>query len=231
MRGPESLPGPRKLTISGHNRNGRKPILFHREAANSSSENSGEGIHVPYTRQRFGQGFRVRGPRAFGSSPSSQPRPRSRYLGELMYGGFNFAPHRLVVRAMAVILAISQNTALFSLLGTNYGGNGTIELRPAQPAAGLGNRRVQGQGPGLSPSLRRSDRRQSERNGAYLQYAVAYPRRQHRQRQYHRQQRYRQQRRPGRACAGQYRTQPGLQQPPRRMSPSAPRQPSPESPA
>ena len=31
-------------------------------------------------------------------------------------------------------MAISQNTALFSLLGTTYGGDGTIELCPAQSA-------------------------------------------------------------------------------------------------
>ena len=46
------------------------------------------------------------------------------YLGEIKLFGGNFA---ITGWAMCSgnLLAISQNTALFSLLGTNYGGNGT----------------------------------------------------------------------------------------------------------
>ena len=46
------------------------------------------------------------------------------YVGQLMLVGFNFAPVGWAT-ASGQILPISQNTALFSLLGTIYGGNGT----------------------------------------------------------------------------------------------------------
>src|SRR5579862_7454350 len=46
------------------------------------------------------------------------------FLGEIRMFGFNFAP---VGWAMCngQLLSIAQNTALFALLGTTYGGNGT----------------------------------------------------------------------------------------------------------
>lgn len=46
------------------------------------------------------------------------------YLGEIRMFGFGFAPRGWAL-ANGSILAISQNTALFSLLGTYYGGNGS----------------------------------------------------------------------------------------------------------
>lgn len=45
------------------------------------------------------------------------------YLGMLFTMGFNFAPRGYALCA-GQILPISQNTALFSILGTTYGGNG-----------------------------------------------------------------------------------------------------------
>ena len=45
------------------------------------------------------------------------------FLGQIMCGAFNFPP-RGWARLDGQILSISQNTALFALLGTNYGGNG-----------------------------------------------------------------------------------------------------------
>jgi microcystin-dependent protein len=45
------------------------------------------------------------------------------YLGQLMLVGFNFAPYQWAL-AEGQLMAISQNTALFALLGTYYGGNG-----------------------------------------------------------------------------------------------------------
>lgn len=69
------------------------------------------------------------------------------FLAEIRIFPFNFAP---VGWAMCngQILPISQNTALFSLLGTTYGGNGTTNfaLPNLQGAAPLNS----GQGPGLS---------------------------------------------------------------------------------
>ena len=46
------------------------------------------------------------------------------FIGQIMMAGFNFAP-RFWALANGATLPISQNTALFSLLGTQFGGNGT----------------------------------------------------------------------------------------------------------
>jgi len=45
------------------------------------------------------------------------------FIGEIKLFGFNFAP-RGYQTCQGQILSIAQNTALFSLLGTTYGGNG-----------------------------------------------------------------------------------------------------------
>ncbi|MEP6613938.1 MAG: tail fiber protein [Mucilaginibacter sp.] len=64
-----------------------------------------------------------------------------------MFAG-NFAP-RGFASCEGQLLSISQNTALFSLLGTTYGGNGqtTFALPDLRGRGAIG----QGQGPGLSP--------------------------------------------------------------------------------
>ncbi|HVZ52486.1 MAG TPA: tail fiber protein [Pseudolabrys sp.] len=46
------------------------------------------------------------------------------YMSQIMAFGMNFAPKSWAM-CNGQILAIAQNTALFSLLGTTYGGNGT----------------------------------------------------------------------------------------------------------
>jgi len=46
------------------------------------------------------------------------------FLGQIQCFGFGFAPTGWAL-CQGQILAISQNTALFSLIGTYYGGNGT----------------------------------------------------------------------------------------------------------
>lgn len=69
------------------------------------------------------------------------------FVAEIRIFGFNFAPTGWAL-CNGQILPISQNTALFSLLGTTYGGNGqsTFALPDMQ-----GNAPMQpGQGPGLS---------------------------------------------------------------------------------
>lgn len=48
----------------------------------------------------------------------------SPFVGEIQLFGFNFAPVGWS-QCNGATLAISQNTALFSLIGTYYGGNGT----------------------------------------------------------------------------------------------------------
>jgi microcystin-dependent protein len=45
------------------------------------------------------------------------------YVGQIIQGGWNFAPQGLAL-CNGQLLAISQNTALFSLIGTQFGGNG-----------------------------------------------------------------------------------------------------------
>ena len=70
------------------------------------------------------------------------------FLGEIRIMGFNFAP-RGWATCDGQILPIAQNTALFALLGTNFGGNGQTtfglpDFRGRMPMAA-------GQSPGLSP--------------------------------------------------------------------------------
>lgn len=69
-------------------------------------------------------------------------------IGEIRWFGFNFAP-RGWEPCNGQLIAISQNSALFSLLGTVYGGDGRTTF-------GLPDLRGRytmsaGQGPGLSP--------------------------------------------------------------------------------
>jgi len=45
------------------------------------------------------------------------------FLGQIMCAGFNFAPAGWLL-AEGQLLSIAQNTALFALLGTQYGGDG-----------------------------------------------------------------------------------------------------------
>lgn len=69
------------------------------------------------------------------------------FIAEIRLFGFNFPP-RGWATCDGQLLPISQNSALFALLGTNYGGNGTSnfglpDLRGRVPMH-------PGQGPGLS---------------------------------------------------------------------------------
>ena len=74
---------------------------------------------------------------------ASQP-----YLGAIFIFAGNFAPRGFAL-CQGQLLSISQNTALFSILGTTYGGNGTsnFALPDLQGRAPIG----QGNGAGLSP--------------------------------------------------------------------------------
>jgi microcystin-dependent protein len=70
------------------------------------------------------------------------------FLGGIYLGGWNFAPAGFAM-CNGQIMSISQNTALFSLLGTTYGGDGVStfglpDLRGRVPIH-------EGQGPGTSP--------------------------------------------------------------------------------
>ena len=68
------------------------------------------------------------------------------FLGEIRMVGFNFAPRGWAF-CDGQLMSLSQNTALFALLGTLYGGNGQTsfglpDLRGRSPVG-------MGQGPGL----------------------------------------------------------------------------------
>ncbi|MDE2308218.1 MAG: phage tail protein [Xanthomonadaceae bacterium] len=70
------------------------------------------------------------------------------FLGEIQLFGFNFPPQGWAA-CNGATLPISQYTALFSLLGTTYGGNGqtTFQLPNFSTRAPCS----QGTGPGLTP--------------------------------------------------------------------------------
>ncbi len=72
------------------------------------------------------------------------------YLGEIRMVGFNFAPQGWAL-CNGQLMSISQATALFSLLGTNYGGDGksNFALPNLQASAPMGS----GNGSGLSPRV------------------------------------------------------------------------------
>lgn len=71
----------------------------------------------------------------------------SPFIGEIFIVGFNFAPRGFSL-CNGQLISIAQNTALFSILGTTYGGNGqtTFGLPDLRGRASLG----MGTGPGLS---------------------------------------------------------------------------------
>jgi len=69
------------------------------------------------------------------------------FVGQIILTGFNFAPRGYAL-CNGQLMSIAQNTALFSLLGTTFGGDGQVtfalpDLRGRAPIH-------QGQGPGLS---------------------------------------------------------------------------------
>src|SRR5690349_24008377 len=70
------------------------------------------------------------------------------FIAEIVLFAGNFAPRGWAF-CQGQILSIAQNTALFSLLGTTYGGNGqtTFALPDLRGRVPIGT----GQGPGLAP--------------------------------------------------------------------------------
>lgn len=72
------------------------------------------------------------------------------FIGEIMIFAGNFCP-RGYAETNGQLMSIAQNTALFSLLGTTYGGDGrtTFALPNLQGRSAVGD----GQGTGLNPVL------------------------------------------------------------------------------
>ena len=84
------------------------------------------------------------------SNPNSPLAGTDPFIGSIDMVGFNFAPKNWAT-CDGQLLQIAQNQALFSLLGTTFGGNGTTnfglpDLRGRVPIH-------QGQGPGLTPRV------------------------------------------------------------------------------
>ena len=69
------------------------------------------------------------------------------YLGQIMMTGFGFAPKGFA-QCNGQLLSISQNTALFALLGVSYGGNGTVNFQ----LPNLQGRTPAGYGASVDPS-------------------------------------------------------------------------------
>lgn len=80
------------------------------------------------------------------------------YIGQILLFAGNFAPRNFAY-CQGQIMAISQNTALFSILGTTYGGNGqtTFALPDLKGRTAIG----MGQGAGL-PSVALGEKRGTE---------------------------------------------------------------------
>jgi microcystin-dependent protein len=78
---------------------------------------------------------------------SAHAGPYDQFLGEITCGGWNFCPNGWM-ECSGQLLSISQNSALFSLIGITYGGNGqtTFALPNIQGRTMI----HQGQGSGLS---------------------------------------------------------------------------------
>jgi microcystin-dependent protein len=70
------------------------------------------------------------------------------FLGQIQLFPYNFAPVGWAL-CQGQILSIAQNTALFALLGTNYGGNGISTF--ALPNLSAAVARGTGTGAGLTP--------------------------------------------------------------------------------
>ncbi|MEM0923135.1 MAG: tail fiber protein [Pseudomonadota bacterium] len=78
-------------------------------------------------------------------APADEP---DYYIGQIFLGGWNFCP-RNSIPTNGQLLQVSQFTALFSLLGTTYGGDGrtTFGIPNLQARTPIG----EGRGPGLPP--------------------------------------------------------------------------------
>ncbi|MDD9716424.1 tail fiber protein [Dinoroseobacter sp. PD6] len=84
---------------------------------------------------------------ALATSVSAPAHAQEAYLGQIIMGGWNFCP-RGTAPLNGQLIQISQNSALFSLLGTQFGGDGrtTFALPDMRGRVALHN----GTGPGLT---------------------------------------------------------------------------------
>lgn len=85
----------------------------------------------------------------FSAAPDRAAAGPNPFLGDIVPAGYNFCP-RGWASAEGQLLAISSNTALFSLLGTTYGGDGRTNFGLPDLRGRVGT--AQGTGPGLTPA-------------------------------------------------------------------------------
>jgi microcystin-dependent protein len=80
--------------------------------------------------------------------PAAPAQAQTFWIGQIVQVGFNFCP-RTTANADGQLLAIASHTALFSLYGTTYGGDGrtTFALPDLRGRSAIST----GNGPGLSP--------------------------------------------------------------------------------
>lgn len=83
----------------------------------------------------------------FSHAPTASADGGEPYIGQVLWVPYNFAPVGWAF-CDGQLLSISQNTALFSLLGTTYGGDGRTTFALPDMRGRLMN--SPGQGPGLS---------------------------------------------------------------------------------
>lgn len=106
------------------------------------------------TRRHFFQRFSKKTESQTVETPNEQPSISFRslgaepFIGEVIVVPYNFAPRGWAF-CSGQLLSIAQNTALFSILGTTYGGDGrtTFALPNLNGSVAMGV----GQGPGSSP--------------------------------------------------------------------------------
>lgn len=81
-------------------------------------------------------------------SPAPSAAASNPFIGEVMCGGWNFAPQGFM-EMNGQLLPIAEYDALFALIGTTFGGDGqtTFALPDMRSRVVVGS----GQGPGLSP--------------------------------------------------------------------------------
>lgn len=105
-------------------------------------------------------------------SPTSQAQATP-FVGQILIVPYNFAPRGFAM-CNGQLLSISANTALFSLLGTTYGGDGrsTFALPDLQGRVPIG----MGQGPGAFALRPRTDGRRGVCYAHAKSNTVALPR-------------------------------------------------------
>ena len=176
------VPGRRRdlgaVELGARSTSARSPVRGHGQPGDRHSSGGISRTTIASRRWRSttSSPSRASSPRRTEPRPMTEPGPRRhrrtslrrssrcqiRILGEIRPVGFTFAPVRLGGSANGQTLAIGQNTALFSLLGVNFGGNGTSTF--ALPnLQGNAWRSAWDRGPACrpTPSARPSARRRS----------------------------------------------------------------------